>query len=240
MFTNPVTNWAFGYNNAAEGNSIEFDVTQHGDHTLSLTWQSGEGNLGTLHTHRDIYLAQPTAAASPGRLPVTINSIKVNGVEAVGEITTHVPAETRWLVEGTVGTINPVTIPTGGGFANAFSGIFADAGLELRTFYLAANAFTIPSGATLEITYRVGTGNVTNIHDVETGHATSLQTWITNNVLHIKGLTIGQTYRIFNISGRLVYQGVATADYIETLSISSLSSGAYIIQSENKSGKFVW
>jgi len=160
MFTNPTTNWAFGYNNNDEGNSIEFDVTKDGDHTLTLTWQSGAGHLGTLHSsHRDIYVAQPTADSNPDRLPVTIHSVKVNGAEVVGAMTTHAAAPNRWLVDGTIGTINPVTIS--GANANAHNGTFAEAGLELRTFYIAsANAFTIPSGATLEITYRVGTGTV--------------------------------------------------------------------------------
>jgi hypothetical protein len=81
----------------------------------------------------------------------------------------------------------------------------------------------------------------TNIRNTaETEHTPSLQTWITNNVLHIKGLTIGETYRIFTLSGMQVCQGIATMDIVKTQCIEALPSGTYIIQSENKSAKFVW
>jgi hypothetical protein len=91
---------------------------------------------------------------------------------------------------------------------------------------------------TFDVSFRVAPP--VNIRDfVETGHAPSLQAWFTNGVLHIKGLTIGQIYRIYNISGTLVHQGVATAD-VETWRAASLQpSGIYIIQSENKSVKII-
>jgi len=228
MFTNPVTNWAFGFNNAAEGNSIEFDVTQHGDHTLTLTWQSGDGHLGTLHSsHRDIYVAQPTAAANPGRLPVTIRSIRVNGVRVIGAMPTHAAAGNRWLVDGTIGTINPVTIS--GGNASSHSGAFADAGLELRTFYLAANAFTIPSDATLEITYRVGTGTETE-KEVVTVNGVTAQNGTYNGAPHagftgtpaISGAT-GITFEVHYIGIGTSYNSptapVNVGDYRVTLKV---------------------
>jgi hypothetical protein len=65
---------------------------------------------------------------------------------------------------------------------------------------------------------------------------TPLTVWLENGVLHIKGLTIGQPYRIFSISGTLVHQGIATAD-VETWNV--LKHGTYIIQSEDKSVKIV-
>jgi M6 family metalloprotease-like protein len=162
--TSGADEWAFGFNNAASGNAIEFDATVDADHTLTLTWQSGAGNLGTLHaSHRDIYVAQPTLASNANRKPITIHSIRVNGIPVVGAMPTQSAAANRWLVGGTVGTMNSVTIPGNGGMANSadISAAFAAANLELRTFYPAANLFTVPSGATLEITYRVGIGNPT-------------------------------------------------------------------------------
>ena len=77
-----------------------------------------------------------------------------------------------------------------------------------------------------------------NIRDIETDNYPSLQTWISNDVLHIKGLPIGQTYRIFTISGILIHQGVAMSD-VETWHAASLQSGTYIILFGNRSDKFV-
>jgi len=84
------------------------------------------------------------------------------------------------------------------------------------------------------------TDHAANIHDnVETHGRAPLQAWITNDILHIKGMTIGQTYRIFTVSGTLVCQDIATTDTVETRCIAPLPFGTYIIQSENKSVKFV-
>jgi hypothetical protein len=157
MFTNPTTSWAFGYNNASSP-KVEFDVTLDDDHVLTLNWQ--DGGDGILSNHRDIYLLQPTQAANPDRKPVTIHSVKVNGGHVHGPMNTHASAPGRWLVDSTLGTMNPVT--TVGANANAQGTAFSDAGLELRTFYLpasnAAGGFTIPANAKVEITFRVGEG----------------------------------------------------------------------------------
>jgi hypothetical protein len=70
--------------------------------------------------------------------------------------------------------------------------------------------------------------------------ATPLRAWVTDGVLYIKGLPIGQTYRIFTLSGVLIYQGIATGDPVETRLIASLQSGTYIIHSEIGVVKVVW
>jgi hypothetical protein len=75
--------------------------------------------------------------------------------------------------------------------------------------------------------------------------ATSLRAWVQDDILHIEGLTIGKTYRIYTISGMLVHQGIAKSD-IETWNSTSNTGAArnastvYIIQSENKSVKIVY
>jgi hypothetical protein len=162
MFTQPragESEWDAGFNNAT-GPQIEFDVTVHQDVILRLpAWPGGNGRL---HDElRDIYLLQPTAAASPNRLPVTLHEIRVNGVRVQGSMShtavTGGWGSSRWLVGGTIGTRNPVTIPAAGGFAGELN-VFAPRNLQLRTFYPTANAFTIPMGAVVEIVYRVGNG----------------------------------------------------------------------------------
>jgi hypothetical protein len=85
----------------------------------------------------------------------------------------------------------------------------------------------------------------TNTLAPRTSHPESLRAWISNNVLHIDGLNIGQIYRIFTVSGTLVYQGIAT-DTSTSLSVRntvverSRNARIYIIQSENKSTKIIW
>ena len=67
----------------------------------------------------------------------------------------------------------------------------------------------------------------------------SIRTWIANDILHIEGLPIGKPYRIFNISGTMVYQGIATTDIVRVENFQPLPSGTYIIQSEQGSVRFV-
>jgi hypothetical protein len=58
--------------------------------------------------------------------------------------------------------------------------------------------------------------------------ASPIQAWISNDILHIKGLTIGEPYQIYNVSGTLVYQSVAKTD-VETFNLSALPRSVYII-----------
>ncbi|MCL2681906.1 MAG: M6 family metalloprotease domain-containing protein [Bacteroidales bacterium] len=89
----------------------------------------------------------------------------------------------------------------------------------------------------LSISEAIQTSPHVSIRDVEIHGRESLQAWAKNGILYIKGLNIGQIYRIYTISGTLVCQGIAKSDVEETQCIASLASGTYIIQSENKSVK---
>ena len=80
--------------------------------------------------------------------------------------------------------------------------------------------------------------SVTRVPAVEDG--TPLQAWVQDGVLYIKGLTAGQSYRIYTIVGTLAYQGVAVADMVKVENFRSLPSGAYIIHAGNQSVKLVW
>lgn len=64
----------------------------------------------------------------------------------------------------------------------------------------------------------------------------SLQAWITEGVLHIKGLNIGAEYRLYSLSGILVGRNKATSD-IETFNVGSLTNGLFILVSEGKTLK---
>jgi len=64
--------------------------------------------------------------------------------------------------------------------------------------------------------------------------SSSLKAWAANGTLHVSGLTAGKTWSVYNISGYLIYQGIAGSD-TETLYIAS--HGVYIVQSGNKTVK---
>ena len=66
-----------------------------------------------------------------------------------------------------------------------------------------------------------------------------LQAWIQNDRLYIKGLTIGERWNVYSISGTLVYQGVAKSD-VETQSVASLPNGTYVIHSGNHSLSIIY
>jgi hypothetical protein len=78
----------------------------------------------------------------------------------------------------------------------------------------------------------------TSINDLITDNRT-LQTWTQDGTLYIKGLTIGQMYRIYSINGTMVYQSIATADIVGAKNFSPLQNGIYIIHTENQSVKIV-
>jgi endonuclease I len=68
----------------------------------------------------------------------------------------------------------------------------------------------------------------------------SLQTWFQNDMLHVGGLNVGETWRIYSILGTPVYQNIAKTD-VETLHVRFLQNGGtYIIQTGNRSIKIVY
>ncbi|MCL2041591.1 MAG: T9SS type A sorting domain-containing protein, partial [Bacteroidales bacterium] len=63
-----------------------------------------------------------------------------------------------------------------------------------------------------------------------------LKAYTQNRILYVSGLTVGETWRVYDILGKLVYQGVA-AD--ETANTALPVSGVYIIRSGGRTGKVV-
>jgi hypothetical protein len=78
-----------------------------------------------------------------------------------------------------------------------------------------------------------------SIADAETDDGLSLQAWVSNGIIHIKGLIIGENYSIYNISGQLIFQGIATADMVRVENCCP-KNGAYIIRQDNQSVKIVY
>jgi len=64
----------------------------------------------------------------------------------------------------------------------------------------------------------------------------SLEAWMQNGMLHVSGLTAGQSWRIYNASGELVYQSIANGEQAD---IPLFASGVYLIQSGGKTVKVI-
>jgi len=85
--------------------------------------------------------------------------------------------------------------------------------------------------ATVTVTDGTGIENVSQ--------ATGLKAWIENGTLHVGGLTAGEKWSVYTISGTLLHQGIATGDPA-TLNATSLQRSVYIIKSENKTVKVAY
>jgi hypothetical protein len=80
---------------------------------------------------------------------------------------------------------------------------------------------------------------ITGIWDKEANDEPSLQAWISNGVLNIKGLTQGESFGIYSVSGKLVHQGIAAGDEV-ALVLQLQSPGIYILRQNGRVLKFVY
>jgi len=147
---------------------VRFNITEHGDHVLTLpAWPSGgTGNLNP--DHANILFVQPTLAGNANRLPVSLLSFAIDGVVVPLDLSPANISPGWWLPTPTptLPTVPPFTWTTGG--AASFAADLADNNLELRSFNLPAATITIPAGALVTITFRVGNGSVTGNDDAIT------------------------------------------------------------------------
>jgi len=60
--------------------------------------------------------------------------------------------------------------------------------------------------------------------------------WSQNGMLHVSGLTEGKAWRVYDVSGKLVYQSIATG---EKANIPLFAGGVYLVQSGGKTVKVI-
>jgi hypothetical protein len=70
--------------------------------------------------------------------------------------------------------------------------------------------------------------------------STPITVWVSNDVLHIKGLVHGEQYRIYTVSGTLVHHGIATSDIVRVENFQPPKTGIYILHTTTHSVKFMW
>jgi hypothetical protein len=101
-----------------------------------------------------------------------------------------------------------------------------DPSLHIRTFIMPAGHITVA------VTFRPIKTAI-----AETLHTTSLQAYTQGGVLYISGLSQGSTWKVYNIFGTLIQQGMATEN-VETLRATSLPHrGLFIITDEKTAVK---
>ncbi|MDR0794971.1 MAG: hypothetical protein LBE79_02805, partial [Tannerella sp.] len=71
---------------------------------------------------------------------------------------------------------------------------------------------------------------------IESPQTHPLKAWIQNDRLHVSGLIAGKSWSVYNLSGIVVYRGMASSDEAD---ISLPGRGVYIIWSDNKSVKVI-
>jgi uncharacterized protein (DUF2141 family) len=101
---------------------------------------------------------------------------------------------------------------------------FANATAATTTFVMLAKAVTVT--ATYKDNVNTGVGEIAS--------SNPLKAWMRNGLLHVEGLTAGETLSIYSVSGQLAYQSVATS---EEMDIPLKAEGVYIIQSGNNTVK---
>ncbi|MCL2040440.1 MAG: hypothetical protein FWG84_00180 [Bacteroidales bacterium] len=95
---------------------------------------------------------------------------------------------------------------------------------------IVANGLGIGIEYTQDFSITIGVGIA------EISQSNTLKAYTRNGILYVSGLTVGETWRVYDILGKLVYQGVATD---ETVNIPLSVSGVYIIRSGEKTAKVV-
>ena len=122
-------------------------------------------------------------------------------------------------------------------FGTTFTGAFSENTNYYGYARSASNTYYLSGPAQVSATIKVG--NFMGL--VETGRAPSqLTAWIHDGTLYVSGLTPGKPWRIYNILGTLIYQGIAN-NVVETRHATSLriGRGVYIIMSEGKTVKII-
>ena len=85
------------------------------------------------------------------------------------------------------------------------------------------------------LTFTTKCPNATTFTTLAATNAT--QAWVQNGILHVSGLTVGKRWKIYNVTGTLVYQNIADSDEANT---SLTARGIYFVQSDNGTVKVVY
>ena len=89
----------------------------------------------------------------------------------------------------------------------------------------------------VELPLRISIRGTTNSPELNhSQHTNTLQAWTHNNHLRVTNLIVGETIRIYNAAGVLIYNAIAAAD---TSDIALIEQGMYIIQAGDRTVKTI-
>ncbi|GHU62265.1 hypothetical protein FACS1894123_02900 [Bacteroidia bacterium] len=77
----------------------------------------------------------------------------------------------------------------------------------------------------------------TPLKRIEVLYLGNLKAYVQNGTLHVGGLTAGKQWAVYNLSGALVYNGIAGNDEAD---VSLSVRGVYIVKSGNKTVKVMY
>jgi hypothetical protein len=148
-------------------------------------------------------------------------------------------------------TVNTVTIPTNPGsqtveYAISTTTTTPSAGWQAeRTFndLTAGTTYYVYARTAANTNYNAGTAQIslpitivaTGINDLQ--QVNTLQAWVQNHTLNVRGLKSGKMWRVYTILGGVIYQGIASGDAETVHTILLPNRGVYIVVSGNNAIK---
>jgi M6 family metalloprotease-like protein len=207
-----------------------------GTYTATVTVSGGGGNA-ILNSFKVSFTV--VVAPSPPTITTDVLPCGTVDIDYSATLSAKGNKPITWSLLDTINTKTQHLALLPDGLILSYSGIISGKPTQTDTFTFWVVATNAMGSDTAELTIAVATNPATSAEGTQ--HSTPLRAWKYNDVLHIEGLTIGQPYRIYTVSGVLVCYGVATTDVV-TASVSHTkpSQGAYIIQTEKKSVKVVY
>ena len=109
-------------------------------------------------------------------------------------------------------------------------------GLAGVYYYYVVVTNTIEGGDNKSVASSVATITVTKKTGVEDLQSNPLTAWVRDGILHVTGLTVGETLNVYTINGAAVYRSVASS---EEADIPVPANGVYIVTNGNSNIKVV-
>lgn len=107
-----------------------------------------------------------------------------------------------------------------------------------ETIHIAFRHWGVTNQEVLMLTdIKILDGGDVSIADMFNDENNPLRAWVQDNRLYVGGLTAGERWNVYTVTGRLVYQGIANSDIVN---IKLAIRGVYIIQSGNRTVKVVY
>jgi hypothetical protein len=137
----------------------------------------------------------------------------------------------RQTVEYAIST-STATPTAGWQTGTTFIGTFSEGSVYYVYARSAENANYVAGETQVSLPITIVTTGINDLQQVNT-----MQAWVQNHTLNVRGLTTGKMWRVYTILGGLIYQGIALGDAETVHTISLPGRGVYIVVSGNNAVK---